>query len=110
MFANARPAVVTDYGPDPHNPAVQVAREAARRLNGFFVPVVAGGDTDPGGQWHGDTLPPQSYAHASAPATTAAVIPQGGNAELGNAASAGVTGDATRRLFAARLARQGVAL
>lgn len=110
MFANARPAAVVDYGPDPHNPAAQIVREAARRLHGFLVPVVAGGDTDPGGQWFGDTMPPQSFVGAAAPAHTAQVTRNGGNAELGSAASAGTMGDATRRTFAARLARQGVVL
>ena len=96
--------MVTDYDPDPRNPAVQIARDALLRLHGFLVPAMVGGDVDPGLQFYGYGPPMQDFNGA---AVAGAVPPAAqGNAELSGALTAGPMGDPARRIFADRLRRR----
>ncbi|KAB2809299.1 hypothetical protein F9L07_19865 [Pimelobacter simplex] len=103
-FVNERRTVVTDFGPNPTNPAAGLARDAFLRLWGFLVPVVGGGSLDPSGQFHGVAAPIQDFVGAANPASNTVVTRDGAYPNI----SSGVTaeGDAVRRMFAERLARR----
>jgi hypothetical protein len=107
-FANERPHVVVDFGPDPNNPAKGLVRDAFLRVWGFLVPVYAGGSLDRGSQFHGVGPAMQDFVGAANPAATTIVNRDGEYPTI----SSGVTadGDPVRRMFAERLRRQGAIL
>ncbi len=104
--ANAVTRPVTDYGEDPIAPSRGLIRDAFLRLHGWLVPAYVGGDTDPGGQFFGYGPQLQNFTGAASPATTEVTYRDGDYADLGSAETAGVTGDAARRIFADRLRRR----
>lgn len=103
---NAQTRVVIDYAPDPNAPSRGVFADLFARLHGFLVPVVAGGDTDRGAQFHGYGPELQGFKGATNPASNAVLYRNGGYPELGNAATGGVVTDPVRRMYADRLRRR----
>ncbi|MEN8672576.1 hypothetical protein [Nocardioides sp.] len=102
---NAVTTTVTDYGPDPRNPAQQILREVFLRLHGWLVPAYVGGDNDPGNQFHGLAAPMQEFKGLANPGSTTVVYRGGDYAQLDSAITAGPMGDPTRRILADRLRR-----
>ncbi|MDR6212176.1 hypothetical protein QE364_003907 [Nocardioides zeae] len=103
--AHTRPAV--EYGQDPNQPSRGIVGDALARLHGFFVPVVAGGDTDVSRQFQGTVdYSLQHFVGAANPASTTVVSRDGGNATLSDAIVAGPELDPARRMLADRLRRR----
>lgn len=110
MSANATPRVVVDYGPDPADRfAGGVLRDVLARVQGFLVPAVVGGDTDPSNVFYGYGPELQSFKGAGNRASTTVVYRDGGSPQLSSGIVEGPEGDPARRIFAARL-RRGQAL
>ena len=105
-FANAQQRVITDFGQDPNNPAGGLVRDAMRRLHGFLVPVMVGGDADPVTQFHGDGPPLQDFLGAANRASTTVVFRNGDMPTISSGIAEGPTTDPARRIFADRLRRQ----
>ena len=105
-FVNARPAPVVDFGEDPNNPARGLIRDAMLRLHGFLVPVIAGGDVDPGNQFFGDGPQMQSFVGAANPASTNVVFRNGDVPTISSGISEGPVSNPAARIFADRLRRR----
>jgi hypothetical protein len=106
MFANARTRTITEFEQDSNNPSRGLIREAWLRLHGFLVPVYAGGDVDPGGQFFGDGPALQNFVGAANPASTTVVYRNGDVPTIAQAIADGPETDPARRIFADRLRRR----
>ena len=105
-FANEQTQRVTDYGIDPHNPAVQVVHDAWARLHAWLVPVTTGGDADPERTFFGYHDGMQDFTRVAAPAANSVVYLDGGS-DLSDAITADTTmTDPVRRLLADQLKRR----
>jgi hypothetical protein len=104
--ANAVSRTVTDYGPNPHNPAAGAVRDAMARLHGFLVPSVVGSDASAEATFHGYARPMQDFRGAAASTGNPVTNHDGGTPEISNALVEGPMGDPARRIFAARLRRR----
>jgi len=102
MSINAAPRVIVDFGPDPHDGYARGLLSAiVASVQGFLVPAVLGGDTDPGNQFYGYGPEIQSFKGAASPAATTIVFRDGGSPQI----SSGIVEGPSRRIFAARLRR-----
>lgn len=102
---NAQPALVTDYGPNPRNPARGLLDDLVHRVQGFLVPAVVNPPGDPMTSFYG--YGPQVQVFTGAAVGNSVVYRNDGNADISSGVVEGPEGDPARRIFAARLARRG---
>ncbi|MFT3874804.1 MAG: hypothetical protein QM714_19500 [Nocardioides sp.] len=104
-FRNQITRPVADFTVDPNRPGVDVFRDVITRVQGFLVPAMVGGDTNPGLQFFGYAESPQEFRGVAARVTTPSVLPDG-TADLADAATADPMGDPIHKIFADRLRRR----